>query len=203
MGIPENPFFDAEPENLLGAFAPTENTKGQALKELDALDQQDQVAAMYDELRVSLYSSLSSMGLTTAEMEDVVQEAFLRLVHRLRQKDGKKTIRGWLFRVAHNLAMDIHRDMGRENAVEEEVAEMLIMSQVDPALNPEQRILQEEQMNRLNAAIRKLNPQQQLCLTLRYEGLNYDEMGMVMNVSPQRAAFQLRRSLLQLAELCG
>lgn len=46
---------------------------------------------------------------------DVVQEAFMRLIEHLR-RDGcfSGQVRPWLYRVTHNLAMDVLRRAGRE-----------------------------------------------------------------------------------------
>lgn len=42
--------------------------------------------------------------------EDVVQETWLRAWRHIdRLDDGKGSVRGWLLRVAHNVAIDVHR----------------------------------------------------------------------------------------------
>lgn len=71
------------------------------------------------------------LGPGWAEIEDVVQDTFLRL-HRQISKRGAASVKhlpSWLFRVAHNLAMDAGRKRKRRAQMQEKV-----MS--DPVVNP-------------------------------------------------------------------
>jgi len=72
-----------------------------------------------------------TIGSTYDEAQDVVQDAFLRLHRQVttRGEDSVDNMRCWLFRVAHNLAMDYGRRRGRAKKLQEQV-----MS--DPVLNP-------------------------------------------------------------------
>jgi RNA polymerase sigma-70 factor (ECF subfamily) len=67
------------------------------------------IVTLYDELRPSLMAYLSGLGLSVDEAEDISQESFLRLVRHLAANRKEENSRGWLFRVAHNLTMDLFR----------------------------------------------------------------------------------------------
>lgn len=63
------------------------------------------------------------LGPDTPEVQDVVQDAFLRF-HRQMGCDGPEAIRNqrsWLFRVAHNLARDVGRRRQRQRRLREQV----------------------------------------------------------------------------------
>lgn len=179
----------------------SDNSMLLALKERDVPDQQ-KIIELYDELRPSLYAYLSTLGLNAGEAEDVIQESFFRLVRHFPEKNIEENLRGWLFRVAHNLSMDVHRDANRDQTVLPEDSEAPIQEQVDPALNPEQAYLQEEKMKRLNLAMERLTPQQRHSILLRAEGLRYQDIALVLGISPQRAAMLVQRGLVRLAALC-
>lgn len=73
--------------------------------------------------------AMTTLGRRLAEAEDVVQETFLRL-HRQVARQGCESIDDlavWLYRVAHNVAMDFGRrrsvrDRTRQGAAEQQVA---------------------------------------------------------------------------------
>src|SRR5215831_21339052 len=64
-----------------------------------------EVVALFDQFRDRLLRYLLSFGLTVPDGEEVIQEVFLSLVQHLRRGKPRENIRGWLFRVAHNLAL--------------------------------------------------------------------------------------------------
>ncbi|MFT5126949.1 MAG: RNA polymerase sigma-70 factor (ECF subfamily) [Rhodothermales bacterium] len=53
---------------------------------------------------------------------DVVQETFLKLHRALTEKATIANISSWLYRVAHNLAIDVHRRDTRDRRMGEELA---------------------------------------------------------------------------------
>src|SRR5262245_38784896 len=71
------------------------------------------IIELYGFLRPSLTAYLSSQGLSKEQSEDVIQEAFLRLVRHSSKRQTTENLRAWLFRVAHNLSMDHHRSQKR------------------------------------------------------------------------------------------
>ena len=58
----------------------------------------------------------SSFGLRNEEAEDVVQDVFLSLFRHLRLGRSRSHLRGWLFRVAHNLALKQRTSLQRRQA---------------------------------------------------------------------------------------
>src|SRR5271157_1081081 len=68
-----------------------------------------QIVELYDEVRPSLNAYLCWLGMNADQAEDVIQETFLRLICCRFRPGSENTLRGWVFRVAHNLSMDVHR----------------------------------------------------------------------------------------------
>lgn len=169
----------------------------------EGLNQQQKIIVLYQALCPSLYSYLSTLGLTADEVEDVIQESFLRLLPHRTNGRREENLRGWLFRVAHNIAMDIHRTNWRTVAdTSEDEKRPVGDSAVDPAPNPEQVYLHEEQLHRMNSALSQLTEQQRNCMMLRAEGLRYREIASVLGISFQRAAELVRRGLEVITGAC-
>lgn len=156
---------------------------------------EEKVSQLFDLLRDPVYLYLTAVLRNTADAEDLTQESFLRLYRTLHRGQVITNIRFWLFRVAHNLAVD-HRersvhDRNTNAQTWDELRQML----PDPGLNPEQRVLQMEKFERLHAAMAWLSPQEMQCLHLRAEGFRYREIGEILGIAEKTAAEYLRRGI--------
>jgi RNA polymerase sigma-70 factor, ECF subfamily len=176
------------------ANAPAARTGG------DAPEFEDSFVKFFDELRSPLFWYLRRIGLRPEEAEEVVQEVFLRLFERLGEKGGQRRMRRWVFRVAHNLAMDHHRQQNRFTLKSwQEWMELSDLLQ-DHAINPEERLLDEEQIARLNQAFAMLTSRQAQCLYLRMKGLCYREIGELLGVTVSTVAESLGLAIRKLRE---
>ena len=115
--------------------------------------QHKEVVELYDRLRPSLYQYLICLGLKPQDSDDVIQETFLRLFRFQACGGTVEKPRSWVFRVAHNLSLDV-RKVGQRLISEcnEEVTSAAI-GRPDSSLNPEEIFLQKEQLLRLDAAM--------------------------------------------------
>ncbi len=125
-------------------------------------------------------------------------EVFFSLFQHLHSgKSLGSTFRGWLFRVAHNLALR-KRNRARRNSETwtETGAEDLA---VDPYPNPEDRLAGNQTRQRLLAVVEALPEQDRRCLFLRAEGLRYREIAGILDMSLGGVSMSLSRSLARLA----
>jgi len=106
----------------------------------------------------------------------VIQEAFLALFQHLQRGRSRQNLRGWIFRVAHNLGLKRRVARTREALVMSE--EALTATLADPGENPEEQFLSSQQHTRLQMVFRALPEQDQWCLSLRAEGLRYREISL-------------------------
>jgi len=155
----------------------------------------EHIIELYSYLRPSLKAYLISQGLSSEHSEDVIQEAFLRLVRHSMKRGTSENLRAWVFRVAHNLSMDYHRSQKRRKQGIELEARLILRERVDPAPDPEQMIILEERARQLREALAQLTPKQHHCLRLRAQGLRYREIAMLMGVSVQRVGEMMQRSV--------
>jgi len=154
---------------------------------------------LYDELRPSLHGYLSCLGLKPQEAEDTIQETFLKLFQGQAGEIKDEHLRGWIFRVAHNLALNIHKSSGRLLSGDATEVAKILEAKIDPTLTPEEAVIRKEQLVRMVAAIAELTQQQRQCLHLRAEGLRYREIAVVLGVSIRRVGDIVEAALVRLA----
>jgi RNA polymerase sigma-70 factor (ECF subfamily) len=163
---------------------------------------EDEVISLFDQLRGGLLRYVVSLGLCVHDGEDVIQEVFLSLFRHLRLGRSRENLRGWVFRVAHNLALKqrqrAHRQQ-RKNATDEGALEQ----QLDPDANPEEHLAKMQRQRQLLSVVAALSEQDQDCLRLRAEGLRYREIAGVLNISLGAVANSLARSIQRLSCVDG
>lgn len=155
-------------------------------------------SAMFRELRDPLSRYLLYAGTPCADVEEIVQDTFLKLYQHLAGGGGRTNLRGWVFRVAHNLASN---DRKRRRRTEPQDTERQFGGiTADPAQSAEHRVLHNEKMDRLQTALMRLPYSHRLCVHLRAEGLKYREIAAVLDVGVTTVADYLRQALEQLGE---
>ena len=155
-----------------------------------------QVEQAYEDARDDIYYYLLSMGVDSAESQDLTQETFLRLYVALRDGDDIRSVRGWVFRVAHNFGLKSREKRGRLQAMDPDFE-----SFPSAADNPEKSVIESERRANLDSAIRELSPQQRQCLHLRAEGLRYHEIADAIGISISSVAVFLRRAVSKLRKV--
>src|SRR5467141_3229828 len=97
---------------------------------------EEEVTRLFDQWRDPLLGYVVTLGLTIHEGEEIIQEVFLSLFQHLRQDKSRENLRGWLFRVGHNLALKRRYSSGRRllKHGEEDALDEL----PDPDPNPEE-----------------------------------------------------------------
>jgi len=175
---------------LLRTAAATDSANGR-----DRL--QEQVSALFDQFREPLLRYLWSFGLTNQDAEEVLQDVFLSLFQNLDRGKPLDNVRGWLFRVAHNLALRRRYRTRRDSETPAGVrGEDLAM---DPAPNPEDRLANTQTRRRMMAVVEALPEQDRRCLFLRAEGLRYREIAGILDMSLAAVSLSLARSLRRIA----
>jgi RNA polymerase sigma-70 factor, ECF subfamily len=156
-----------------------------------------EVIALFDELQERLFGYVLSFGLTVHDAEDVVQETFLSLFRHLQLGRPRQNLRGWIFRVGHNLALK------RRSAVQAAMAgvayEDITAAHHDPSPSVEEQIAFSQRQRKLLAVLEALPEQDRHCLTLRAEGLKYREIAEILGISLGSVSMSLARSLARLA----
>lgn len=123
------------------------------------------------------------------DAEDVAQETFLRLWTEARRwQPGRAKLSTWLFRVAHNLAVD--RLRARRPSVDLDA----IADPADGRPDPAQAYEQDETARRVAAALAELPDRQRTAIALcHHQGLSNADAAEVMGVGVEAVESLLAR----------
>jgi RNA polymerase sigma-70 factor (ECF subfamily) len=155
---------------------------------------EEEIIGLYDQFRGRLLRYILSFGVAAQDAEEIIQEVFLALFHHLNRGKSRQNLRGWIFRVAHNLALK-HRYASQRAFATVETDEALAAKQPDPSPNPEDAMAGSQRLQRLHTVLRALPLQDQCCLYLRAEGLRYREIAEVLGMSLGAVSISLTQSL--------
>jgi RNA polymerase sigma-70 factor, ECF subfamily len=156
-----------------------------------------EVIGLFDQFRNSLLRYVLSFSLSVHDGEEVTQEVFLALWRHLQLGKSRRNLRGWIFRVAHNLALK-QRHVNRQSQDGIDPGGTRAETRLDLSPNPEERLLSTQRQRRLLAVVHALPEQDRCCLRLRAEGLRYREIGHVLGMSLGAVSISLTRSLARL-----
>src|SRR5271156_5375940 len=139
------------------------------------------VIRLFDQFQGRVLSYILNCGLPFHDAEDVVQETFLALFRHLELGRPRSNLNGWLFRVAHNLALKRRTTI---QVIERKlIDESVLAQQPCPRLNAEEEFSFSQTQKRLRAVVQALPEQDKRCLHLRAEGLKYRQIADVLGIS--------------------
>jgi RNA polymerase sigma-70 factor (ECF subfamily) len=155
------------------------------------------LAEIYDRYSEPIYRYLYRYVGDAAQAEDLTGEVFVKLLQVLGTSHAPHDkLQGWLYRVAHNQAMDWFRQQSRSSTValgEDLAAE-------DPL--PTDLVAKQETRQRLRQAIRQLTSEQQQVILLRFgEGRRVSEVSRLMEKSEGAVKILQHRAIKRLRKL--
>jgi len=164
-----------------------------------ASPQEQLVSAAYEQLRDPLYRHALLLTRSREEAEEIVQEGFLKLHTQMVEGKRIDNIRAWLFRVAHNSAIDRGRTTRGKTSLSESPGAQTVEGRLAHCVpSPEVIYLQRERDSLLAAAVERLPAVQRHCLYLRKEGLSYREIASVLGIGETTVVDHLTRAITKL-----
>jgi RNA polymerase sigma factor (sigma-70 family) len=139
--------------------------------------------------------------------EDLAQETFVKAFRSLAAFDTTRRLSSWLFRIAHNTAIDAMRRARPPHAALHADVDARHLSSAgardEPAMPPAPDPVERRELgDALEAALAELRPDQRAAIVLRYEsGLSFDEIGTVLGVPEVTARSHVHRARKELARL--
>jgi RNA polymerase sigma-70 factor (ECF subfamily) len=145
---------------------------------------QGEVLRLFAEEGTALYRFCRSLLRTPEEAEDVVQDAFLKLLSHLQRDGDRRNLRAWLFTVAANGCRDRMRSRWRWLPWSAEKDSRT----VGP---PDERV----DLAPARRALAALAPRDRLLLSLRAQGLAYAEIAAATGIRPASVGRFLARAV--------
>ncbi len=128
-----------------------------------------------------------------ADVDDAVQEVFLRVWQKLGTFGGQSAFSTWLHRVTVNLLLRRRERVGVRRRRETRDEEPILLAQA-PAERPELRLAIERAVERLPAGARDVFVLNDM------EGYKHEEIGRMLGVDPGTSRSQLHRARLLLRQ---
>ena len=127
--------------------------------------------------------------------EDVAQEAFLKAFRNLATFDASRRFSSWMFRIAHNAALDALRRSKADPVKAAEVVDPPMLAAADP--------IQIEALGEaLDAALDALRPEWRTAIVLRYqEGCSYEEIAEALGIPENTAKTFVHRARKRMADV--
>jgi len=155
-----------------------------------ALVQGDPAAfdALVRETRPALGGFLLRLCSSPDDVEDLVQETYLRVYQHRQRYDARSSLKTWMYAIALNLLRDKARRKGPSRL--EETREAVEQVPVD------RRLEKEELSDRVERLVQSLPEGQREIFTLyRYEGLPYDEISRMLGITVGAAKAQMHHAI--------
>lgn len=154
------------------------------------------VTELFEQFRHGMLRYIGSLGLSIQDGEEIVQEVFLLLFQHLRDRKPQDNLRGWLFRVAHNLAL---KKRIANDAATKTTCCIGADEHHDPQPSPEDNLFFRQRRDCLLSVLQALPERDRSCLYLRAEGLQYREIAEVLDVSLGGVSKSLARAIRRLS----
>jgi RNA polymerase sigma-70 factor (ECF subfamily) len=123
---------------------------------------------------------LAAMVRSEAEAEDLAQEAFLRLLDSLPSFRGDSSLKTYLYRIAHNLALNHLASPPRTREIHSDP----LPDRPSEAPSPQTRAAGSELHALLRGAVATLPPQQRAVVVLRnWQELSFKEIAQVLSLA--------------------
>ena len=170
-------------------------------------DRDDQVAfeRLYHKYKEPLLRFSYGYTFNQAQAEEIVHETFLKVFRHKKSYDSKKTFRTWLWTICKNTNLDALDKLprGREKSLDEclDEREITLESLDESAL---EMMINESSKEALLQLIQELPGSQKEALLLwMNDDLSFEEMGSILEKSPQAVKNLVHRAKQGLKEKLG
>jgi RNA polymerase sigma-70 factor (ECF subfamily) len=134
-----------------------------------------------------------------ADAEEVSQDVFMKIYHKLKDFGFRSAFKTWVYRVTVNTAINHYRKAIRQQKGKvdyESVADSLSAGD-----SPQEAAIQSDNEIQLNALLKNLGPKLKACLILReIEGLSYREIAAALKIPVNTVRSRLKRGRQALLE---
>lgn len=160
----------------------------------------DAFGMLYERYIDRIYNYVFYRTGNTNDAEDLTARVFQRAMnHIVNYTDRGVPFSAWLYRIAHNLVANWHRDRSRKQEIP--LSDAPLVSKGD---HPESTLVHTQQQDALLALIRCLPAERQTLLILKFvEHLSNAEIGEIMGRSEGAVKSLYHRTLLALRDEIG
>ena len=155
---------------------------------------------LYERYRKPLYGYLNRLLDNSTLVDDLYQKTWMKVISNLGKYRENQKFSAWLFRIAHNTAMDHFRALGtaKRFTVDESVEPETLADARD---NPIQNMDRAELAASVKSALPHLPAAQREVFLLRQEGVSFREIAAIQGASINTVLGRMRYALQKLRQL--
>lgn len=132
------------------------------------------------------------------EVEDLVQETFVKAYENIQGFDTKKKFSSWIYRIAHNICIDYFRKKKPLSLNVEEQEETLVSSEK----LIEELEIENEKKRQIQKAVEKLDIKyKEVVLLYFFEDKSYDEIADILRTNTSNVGVLLNRAKEKIRKL--
>ncbi|WP_231742738.1 RNA polymerase sigma factor [Stieleria varia] len=166
----------------------------------DLTDFSELLEQLFDDARGEILGTLFYLVGNIEDARDALQETFLKCWRKRQELSDITNLRAWVFRVALNTGRDFRKTAW--NRRRQSLAEDAVM--VSTAESPDSGLVQDEQIQRLQHAVRQLRAEEQEVFLLRQNGeLTYEEIAQTTSLPIGTVKTRMRTAIRQLRQSVG
>ena len=168
------------------------------LVEMAKIGDKDAFGELYERYLDKIYSYIYYRTGNHHDAEDLTARVFFRaMAHIESYTERGVPFQAWLYRIAHNLVANWHRDRGRRKVIP--LDEFIAASLKSDA--PDQQAEDREERDLLRAAVRRLPEERQQLLLLKFvDHLSNAEIGVIMDRTEGAIKSLYHRTLIALRD---
>lgn len=127
------------------------------------------------------------------DAEEVTQEVFLNIYHKLQDFRFESSFKTWIYRITANHAINHSKKRSKERDRRKEYDASLTRHK--PLNATQAAISTADQQEAIHALLQSLNPHQRACIVLRsIEGLSYQQIAAALNININTVRSRLKRA---------
>lgn len=162
----------------------------------------DKLGNLFERYHKQLYNFFLRQTKNPETSEDMVQDAFMRILKYRHTYRGEGKFTTWMFSIAHNAMIDFFRRTKRRSDTVSESDLPESYEPVSEALNPEEQAVRSSQHELLYEALDRLADEKREALLLsRFQNMKYDEIAQVMGCKVGTVKARVHFAIKDLTEI--
>ena len=156
----------------------------------------DQLAPLFERYKRQLYNYFVKMTLDADLSEDLIQTLFMRVIKYKKSYNSSYSFKSWIYRIARNVFNDHYQkkksysdSFSLENVTE------------DISIAEESQELQEKEQILMKAMAQLPEDKRELLILSKFQGMKYEQIAKIREVSVGAIKVQVHRTLNQLKEI--
>jgi RNA polymerase sigma-70 factor (ECF subfamily) len=152
-------------------------------------------SALFERYHVKLYNFMLKLTFDRHISQDLTQNLFYRIMKYRHTYKEDHSFKSWIYQLARNIHNDYCRQQQKTSDRYSQVEDY------DENVFEEKQTFNEEEYEKLDKALAKLSPDQKEILVLsRFQGLKYEEISIIRDLSVPAIKVQVHRAIKQLRQ---